>query len=374
MYREMLASPPPGVRYQDMLQVGYSDNPFEVRERRSQAVKNFIADLPLIGDIAAWGYHSSGRPMLPGDGDIAHLCNGWTPCFTKTGKPYVVDYESNIVFVDFSQQRLKMGFYRRMVEKHLAHSTCARVVSLTEFCKAGFENAFDVSGFTGKLVTSYPAMRNITFRPRRAGERVSLLFVGFTFQLKGGMEVLQAFEGLQQRYDVELHMISRVPLEVRERFAKTPHLHIYPFVPREKLYAEFFPRADVFVLPTYMEGLGFVFLEAMNFALPIVSTNHLHIPELVKDGVGGLLIKAPISGYDERHQISREVERFLLYSTPTFPDAAKELEEKLAVLIEDAEMRRRMGRANKREIQEGKFSVKRRGEQLRGFYEDALHG
>lgn len=58
---------------------------------------------------------------------------------------------------------------------------------------------------------------------------------------------------------------------------------------REELtraYAE----ADIFVLPTLREGYGQVVAEAMSFGLPIVASNVGAIPELVTDGVEGLLV------------------------------------------------------------------------------------
>jgi glycosyltransferase involved in cell wall biosynthesis len=50
--------------------------------------------------------------------------------------------------------------------------------------------------------------------------------------------------------------------------------------------------ADLFVLPSFAEGLPVVLMEAMATGVPVVSTRIAGIPELVEDGVSGLLVPA----------------------------------------------------------------------------------
>lgn len=50
-------------------------------------------------------------------------------------------------------------------------------------------------------------------------------------------------------------------------------------------------RADVYVLPSYNEGMPVSILEAMSYGIPVISTRTGGIPELVADKVSGLLIE-----------------------------------------------------------------------------------
>lgn len=54
---------------------------------------------------------------------------------------------------------------------------------------------------------------------------------------------------------------------------------------------DFFNRIDFFLLPSYLEGLPTVLLEAIAYRKPIIATNVGGVTELVKDGLTGLIVK-----------------------------------------------------------------------------------
>jgi glycosyltransferase involved in cell wall biosynthesis len=51
-----------------------------------------------------------------------------------------------------------------------------------------------------------------------------------------------------------------------------------------------YKNCEVFALPSHGEGFGFVFLEAMACAKPVIGGAHGGIPDIVEDGVRGLLV------------------------------------------------------------------------------------
>ncbi len=51
-----------------------------------------------------------------------------------------------------------------------------------------------------------------------------------------------------------------------------------------------FAAADVFVLPTAGETMGFAIIEAMAAGLPVISTRVGAVPEVVDDGTTGILV------------------------------------------------------------------------------------
>lgn len=72
-------------------------------------------------------------------------------------------------------------------------------------------------------------------------------------------------------------------------------------------------RADLLVLPSFMEGLPIVLMEAMALGVPVIGSRVAGVPELIEDGVEGLLFR-PGDWSDLRRQIAR------LLDEPTLGD------------------------------------------------------
>jgi len=53
---------------------------------------------------------------------------------------------------------------------------------------------------------------------------------------------------------------------------------------------EYYRHSDIFIMPSAAEGFGFVFLEAMHYAKPVIAANSGATPEVVVDGETGLLV------------------------------------------------------------------------------------
>jgi len=77
------------------------------------------------------------------------------------------------------------------------------------------------------------------------------------------------------------NMIVEYKLEDWVRFAGE--------VERDRI-PDFMAMADLFLLPSYVEGMPISIIEAMRAGLPVISTRVNAIPEMIEDGVSGLLI------------------------------------------------------------------------------------
>jgi glycosyltransferase involved in cell wall biosynthesis len=55
---------------------------------------------------------------------------------------------------------------------------------------------------------------------------------------------------------------------------------------------DFFQKADIFAYPSYSEGMPMAVIEAMACGLPIIATRVGGLPDLVSDGINGILVDA----------------------------------------------------------------------------------
>jgi glycosyltransferase involved in cell wall biosynthesis len=126
-------------------------------------------------------------------------------------------------------------------------------------------------------------------------DKVSFVFLGRIGQRKGTFDLIRAFSLLpaEQKTKSELVVAGDGDVEQARRLVESLNLVEYITVldwidsaQRDALLA----KADVFVLPSYNEGLPMALIEAMSWGLPVVTTPVGGIPELVTHTTNGLLV------------------------------------------------------------------------------------
>ena len=122
-----------------------------------------------------------------------------------------------------------------------------------------------------------------------------ILNVGRAVPVKGQSLLVEAIAELgRQGVDARLTVVGDGPqaAELRDsatRLAVAGQVEFAGAVGQDEILA-YYRRADVFALPSFAEGLPVVLMEAMATGLPVVASRIAGIPELVEDGVSGLLV------------------------------------------------------------------------------------
>lgn len=123
-----------------------------------------------------------------------------------------------------------------------------------------------------------------------------IAFLGRLGKRKGVFDLLKAFQKVLKEYpECQLECAGDGDLDTARSCADKLGLGGSVIMPgwigaeeREQLLE----RATLFVLPSYAEGLPMSLLEAMAAGLPVITTRVGGIPDVVTDGVEGILIDA----------------------------------------------------------------------------------
>lgn len=121
--------------------------------------------------------------------------------------------------------------------------------------------------------------------PQNDGYRnKNILFVGIDWHRKGGPLLVQAFDTVRRVHpDAQLTIVGCSPV------VDTPNCHVVGPVPLETM-GHYYRRASVFCLPTKVEPFGIVFVEALNYGLPVVAARVGAVPDMVIDGETGYTV------------------------------------------------------------------------------------
>jgi glycosyltransferase involved in cell wall biosynthesis len=110
-------------------------------------------------------------------------------------------------------------------------------------------------------------------------------FIGTTLARKGGERLLRVY-GSRLHGRCELNMVTR------DVVAPQPGVRVFAdFEPGDPRLTELLRRTAVLAFPTEMDSFGYAALEAMAMGVPVVGTRLHALPEIVDDGVTGLLVE-----------------------------------------------------------------------------------
>jgi glycosyltransferase involved in cell wall biosynthesis len=125
--------------------------------------------------------------------------------------------------------------------------------------------------------------------PERRSPRRRLLFIGTTFEVKGGDTVVAALAELRRK-DPNITLTIVGPAEWPLPGAVPAGVHFCGRVDPAAIPA-LYDSHDLLVVPSRMEGFGKVFIEALARGLPCVGRWAFAMPEVIRHGENGGLVR-----------------------------------------------------------------------------------
>lgn len=131
--------------------------------------------------------------------------------------------------------------------------------------------------------TMFAPSRNFVRRPFR------LLYVGRLELRKGIPYLLQAWSELRLP-EAELWLVGHLLPELGRHLDGAPASVRYMGALERTELPKIYQQCSAFVLPSVDDGFGTVMLEAMSCGLPVIATESTGGPDIIEDGVDGVII------------------------------------------------------------------------------------
>jgi glycosyltransferase involved in cell wall biosynthesis len=192
------------------------------------------------------------------------------------------------------------------------------------------------------------------FSPRPFRDQPSpfqILCVGRLVPAKGQHILIEAVAHLVRRgADVRLRLVGDGPdrqsLEAQVESSGLTGCVVFEGVVNQDRIRSIYAEADCFALASFAEGIPVVLMEAMAMEIPCVTTFITGHPELIRDGIDGTLVA---------------------------PSDHEGLAQAIAALIADPVLRRRLGEAGRRRVQE-KYDLVTNTARLAAIFQRRLNG
>jgi glycosyltransferase involved in cell wall biosynthesis len=158
---------------------------------------------------------------------------------------------------------------------------------------------------------------------RSHSDPIQLVFFGRIGERKGAFDLVKAFAHLPNDLQAKTELIFAGDGEVErgkvlaDELNVAARVHFLGWVDAKRR-DNLLENADVFILPSYNEGLPLALMEAMGWGLPVITTPVSGIPDIVKSHKNGLLVP---------------------------PGEIQQLSKAMQLLIEDESLRISLGRA-----------------------------
>ena len=158
----------------------------------------------------------------------------------------------------------------------------------------------------GKVILNYHGVDTNSFMPgdKKTSTRISILSIGRLVEKKGFAYLIKAISILRKSPDVDISatIIGDGPqMETLTGLVRDLHLEDTVHLTGSRSMEEVkdaLNQADIFVLPSRVasngdrDGIPNVILEAMSMSVPVITTAVSGIPEVIRDGVDGILMES----------------------------------------------------------------------------------
>ena len=183
------------------------------------------------------------------------------------------------------------AIHHKLIRKVLLK--CDKIVVLSKSWKEWFEKEFDINDVV--IVNNIIETPKTSLGSKRANEKLIVLFLGAIGKRKGIYDLLEALFKYKELFGNNIQLIIGGNGEAEKVISYIRDKHLEDIVEYRGWVSgddkvRLLNSADIFILPSYNEGLPISILEAMGYGIPVITTPVGGIPEVITDGENGLMV------------------------------------------------------------------------------------
>jgi len=370
LYKELQKNPPAG--YKIILPESDDVNKFStiLSKSRSRIYKKIIYHMNALPYIL---YQLRDNVPIPKETDLIYAAQH----IVSTEKSWIVDVELASALSGYSDLILVKG----VIAKKLKQKNCKKVIAWSNWAKRTILRTFEEKSIIEKIqVVRYTTLAK-KLEKKKEDSIIRILFMGsinpgniLNSEYKGIYETVNSFLRLQKEFGDKIQLIikSRIPESIRDIIGNNKGIILIEKMLSQQEVQNLYLTSDIFPHIGY-ETMNFSVLEAMSYGLPVIATDIFNTPELIQDSKNGFLIRPPNvdrfytkNELPNEHSLSylKEIRRIRTYMTD-------KLTEKMRLLIQDANLREKIGSQAKKTLEEGEFSIQNRNNLLKNIFDEA---
>jgi glycosyltransferase involved in cell wall biosynthesis len=274
-----------------------------------------------------------------------------TPLVTTIHHPLSIDRRNAVAQARGPIEKARRLIYYPLFMQEFVARRLDKIITVSEASARMVELAFNVRRDQMRVI--HNGIDAEVFQPLPISKDPnSVIYVGNSEdRTKGAAYLLQAFRLLGDTSPYRLTFVDRPQEELKlaprlvQRYGLSGRVRFTGRITTDQLVRHY-NRAEMLVCPSLYEGFGLPAGEAMACGLPVAATTGGALPEVVEDGVTGILVP---------------------------PGNAAALAEAMRTLMGDPDLRRRMGQAGRERVLE-RFSWPKAALRTEAVYREVLGG
>ena len=203
-----------------------------------------------------------------------------------------------ISYLHSNVEDLLKSFKRKIILKPYVKRVQKKSKNIVAISKSVKESAIRILGLNEHDITvvynGVDCKKFSKYRIEKKSEKLELIFVGRLFKQKGVDILVEAVSKLPSDLPIKLVVVGRGPdQEKLEKYSNDLGVSdVIKFLGLRMDVPELLSKAHFFVHPAiWEEGFGITLIEAMSEGIPCIAFEKGAIPEIIDDGMNGLIVK-----------------------------------------------------------------------------------